>query len=311
MTNRALVADPTHPVTMREAEVPEPTADSRHVVIEVHHASLNHGDLNDATSGRISPGGVLGSDVAGIVTQAATNGSGPAVGARVVALAVGGFAERVAVDVDSVAVVPNGVQLSVASGLPVAGLAALRTLRASGSVLGRRVLVTGASGGVGSFAIQLAAASGAYVVASVGSVDRGENLRDLGASEVVVALEGVVDPVDVVIDSVGGSLLARAWTLLAQGGILQSVGWTSEEQAVLEPYATVGPGKTLSSYLTVGPVGSDLQVLVDLVADGVLSVPVGWQGEWGRITEATEALRGRAVSGKAILDFAGGLGVNG
>lgn len=173
MPNRALVADPTHRTGMRESDVPEPSPTGRQLVIEVHHVSLNRGDLNDVASGRIPPGAVLGSDIAGVVSRAAAGGGGPGVGARVIALAVGGFARRVAVDVDSVALVPDQVGLSSAAGLPVAGVAALRSLRSFGSSLGKRVLVTGASGGVGTFAVQLAAVSGAYVIALVGSIARG------------------------------------------------------------------------------------------------------------------------------------------
>jgi len=102
-----------------------------------------------------------------------------------VALARGAFADRAAVEVDALAEVPRSVDLSEAAALPVAGLAALRALRAVGPLLGRRVLITGASGGVGQFAVQLAARAGAYVIASVGSADRGEGLATKGADQVV------------------------------------------------------------------------------------------------------------------------------
>ena len=210
MAIRALVADPTAAVTMRMADVPEPQPRADQLVVEVRHVSLNYGDLMDAVSGRIPPGGVLGSDLAGVVVEAAADGSGPAVGARIVALAEGAYAERVAVATSSVAELPDAVELAVAAALPVAGLAGLRTLRAAGSLLGRRVLVTGASGGVGRFAVQRAAAGGAHVIASVGSTARGDGLSELGADEVVVGLSGIERPVDVVLDNVGGPQLVAA-----------------------------------------------------------------------------------------------------
>jgi NADPH:quinone reductase-like Zn-dependent oxidoreductase len=305
MAVQALVADPTIPVTMRMAEIPEPEPALDQVVIEVHHVSLNHGDLNDARSGRIPPGGVLGSDVAGVVVRAVGDGSGPAEGARVVALAEGGFAERVAVGVASVAEVPEWVSLRAAAALPVAGLAALRSLRACGSLLGKRALVTGASGGVGRFAVQLAAAAGAHVVASVGSSERMVGLSDLGADDVVVGLEGVDSPVHAVIDAVGGQQMVEAWGLLAPGGKLQSIGWTSGEPAVFQPYSTVGPAKSLSSYLTYAPCDEDLAILVELVGARELEVPVSWSGSWERFAEVLEAMRERRVDGKAVLDVAG------
>ena len=298
---RALIVDPSAPEALRLAAVADPVAGPSQVLIDVHHVSLNYGDLNDARSGRVPVGAVLGSDAAGVVVQAAADG-GPRVGTRVAALASGAFAERAAVDVGAVAAVPPSVDLAEVATLPVAGLAALRALRAAGLVLDKRVLITGASGGVGRFAVQLAAHAGAHVIASVGSLARGEGLARAGAEEVVVGLDGVDQPVDVVLDNVGGPQLVEAWTLLAPGGNLQSIGWTSGEPAVFDPYSTVGPPKTLSSFLNAGEAGPDLATLVKFVADGSLCVEIGWRGTWDRIAEAVRALSGRRVSGKAVLD---------
>jgi len=301
MSVRALVVDPSAPAAVRLAEVPDPVPGPGQVLVDVSHASLNYGDLNDARSGRVPVGAVLGSDAAGVVVQAAADGTGPAVGARVVALTSGAFSERVAINVGALAEVPKGLDLAKAVALPVAGVAALRSLRAAGLGSGKRVLVTGASGGVGRFAVQLAARAGAHVIASAGSTARGEGLVDLGADEVLIGLDGLEQPVDVVIDSVGGPQLVAAWGLLAPGGSVQSVGWTSGQPAVFPPYATVGPTKSLTSFVIEGDAGPDLAVLTELAAEGALTVEIGWQGSWDRFTEAAEALRGRRVSGKAVL----------
>ena len=91
------------------------------------------------------------------------------VGARVVTFGwAAGWAELRAVDTGELAVLPDGVDHDAAAALPVAGVTALRALRRLGPVLGRRVLITGASGGVGRFAVQLAARAGAHVVAAAG-----------------------------------------------------------------------------------------------------------------------------------------------
>lgn len=300
----ALIVDPEAEDGVRLGEVEEPEPGPSELVVEVQHVSLNRGDLNDARSGRVPPGAVLGSDVAGVVVAAAAadGGRGPAVGARVVGLAPGAFAQRCAVDIGMVAAVPADVDLAVAAALPVAGLAAFRALRAGGAGPGRRVLVTGASGGVGRFAVQLAAVAGAHVIAAVGSEARRAGLAEAGADEVLVGLEHVDGPVDVVVENVGGSVLVAAWSLLAPGGSLQSVGWTSGEPAVFPPYSTVGPARSLTSFLIDGPVGADLAALVDLVAAGRLDVPVGWRGPWHDIHAAAAALRDRSVDGKAVLD---------
>jgi NADPH:quinone reductase len=299
---RALVADPSRPQAVRLAEVAEPVAGPGQVLVEVHHASLNYGDLNDARSGRVPPGAVLGSDVAGVVLQAGDGG--PAPGSRVVALAPGAFGERVVAEAGSLAEVPATVGLAQAAGLPVAGVAALRALRAAGPLLGRRVLITGASGGVGRFAVRLASIAGGHVIAAVGSAARGEGLAEAGADEVVVGLQGIGTPVDVVLDSVGGPHLVAAWQLLAPGGSLQSIGWVSGEPAVFPPYSTIGLPKSLTSFLIEGAVAAELDSLVRLVEKGHLTVEIGWRGSLDRFADAARALRGRRINGKAILDVA-------
>jgi NADPH:quinone reductase len=303
MSIQALIVDPAASNAIRMAEVAEPAAGPTTALIQVRHLSLNHGDLNDARSGRIRPGGILGSDAAGVVAEAAHDQSGPQVGARVVGLAQGAFAERIAVGVHSLAEVPESVDLAEAAALPVAGLAALRALRAAGPLLGRRVLITGASGEVGGLAVQLAAHAGAHVVASVGSVARGQGLAERGAGEVVVGLDGLDRPVDVVLENVGGPQLVAAWRLLAPGGSLQSIGWASGEPAVFPPYSTIGPAKTISSFLNEGDASEDLLTLVGMLADRSLSVEIGWRGRWEQFTEAVETIQGRRLTGKAVLDI--------
>ena len=131
---RAIIVDPSAPAALRLGDVPEPAVGPGQLLLEVRHASLNHGDLNDARSGRVTPGGVLGSDSAGVVVQAAADGTGPAAGTRVVALAPGAFAQRVAVEADALAEVPPSVDLAKAAAFPVAGVAALRALGPAGAV---------------------------------------------------------------------------------------------------------------------------------------------------------------------------------
>jgi NADPH2:quinone reductase len=300
---RAVIADPSAPSAIAFADVPEPRARPNQVVLDVHHVSLNRGDLNDARSGRVPAGAVLGSDAAGVVSQEAADSGGPALGSRVVALTPAAFAERAVVDVGALATVPDSVDLAETAVLPVAGLAAFRALRAAGAVLGKRVLVTGASGGVGCFAVELASGAGAQVIASVGSAARAAGLRERGAAEVTVGLQGIERPVDVVLDTVGGPQLVEAWQLLAPGGSLQSIGWTSAEPAVFPPYATVGPAKSLSAYLNVPPYGADLAVLVQLMREARLTHEIGWRGPFDRIADAVDRLRTRELRGKALLDL--------
>ncbi|MDQ7809112.1 zinc-binding dehydrogenase [Amycolatopsis sp. A133] len=298
---RAIVVDPDVPGALRLGRVAEPQAAPNQVVLEVRHISLNRGEV--AFAGRRPAGTVHGYDAAGVVVRAAADGTGPAVGTNVAAFGVGAWAQQMAVETTAVAEVPVQVDLADAAAVPMAGLTALRTLRTR-SILGRRVLVTGAAGGVGRYAVQLAALGGAHVIASIGSTPRAAGLTELGAHEVVVGLKGVDRPVDLIIDNVGGPQLAAAWELLAPGGGVQNVGWASDEPAVFEPYSLffIGPAKTMSTFGDIREVGPDLATLLDFLAAGKLSPEVAWRGSWERVTEAAQALLDRRIAGKAVLD---------
>src|SRR5437773_6595704 len=160
---RAVVVDPAAPgkLAIRPVELRDPDRDE--VAIRVTAISLNRGETRRALQ-VAEPGWRPGWDFAGIVERAAADGSGPAVGARVVGLLPSGaWAERVNCRSHAVATLPDGCSDAQAATLPVAGLTALHALRQGGLLLGRKVLVDGASGGVGHLACQLALAAGALV----------------------------------------------------------------------------------------------------------------------------------------------------
>jgi NADPH:quinone reductase-like Zn-dependent oxidoreductase len=302
---RALIHDPAAPNGLRLADVPDPVPGPTEALVEVAATSLNFGEVTYLNGRPV--GSVPGWDASGVVVTAAAEGGGPPVGARVVTFGwSGGWAQRRAVDVAELAVLPDTVEHAPAAALPVAGVTALRALRRLGAVVGRRVLVTGASGGVGRFAVQLAARAGAQVIASVGSAERGRGLRELGAASIVVdpELADVTQPVYGVIDNVGGPLLARSYALLSPGGLALSVGMASLQPTTINfEHARNHNGGALLEAFTIGAgVGPDLAYLADLLAAGELDAQVGWQGSWERVDEAVEALRGRRVLGKAVLE---------
>src|SRR4051794_14590464 len=186
---RAVVYDPQAPANLRLTEVQEPVAAESEALIDVRATALNFGEVHWIDRMR-KPGEVPGWDAAGVVIQPAADGSGPEVGSRVVGFdGAGGWAQQRAVPTENLAVLPDSVDFGQAAALPVAGVTALQALRALGPVVGRRVLITGASGGVGRFAVQLAARAGAHVIAAVGSAARGAGLAELGAAEVTVGLD--------------------------------------------------------------------------------------------------------------------------
>src|SRR5262249_58845834 len=105
-----------------------------------------------------------------------------------------GWAERAIVPSHRMAALPDNVSFAAAASLPVAGLTALRTLRHGAPLLGKRVLITGAAGGVGNLAVQLAARSGARGTAVVGNAERARVLDRLGAAEVVTTIDAPARP---------------------------------------------------------------------------------------------------------------------
>jgi NADPH:quinone reductase len=137
------------------------------------------------------------------------------------------------------------------------------------------------------------------VIAVTSSAGQAE---ELGADEVVTSIEEVDEPVDLVLDNVGGPGLVAAWERLAPGGSVQCIGWSSGEPATFPPYAMVATGRSLSSFVITGPVGTDLANLVRMVEQRSLRVEIGWRGPLTRVADAVQALRDRQFTGKAVLD---------
>src|SRR5580692_9346074 len=162
-TIRAIVVDPAAPerLAIKPVELRDPDRDE--VQVKVTAVSLNRGETRRAVQ-QAEPGWRPGWDFAGVVEREAADGSGPAKGTRVVGLLPNGaWAERVNCRSHAVVALPDAVSDAQAATLPVAGLTALHALRQGGLLLGRKVLVDGASGGVGHLACQLAHAAGALV----------------------------------------------------------------------------------------------------------------------------------------------------
>lgn len=301
----ALVASPGSETGVEPRDVPEPTPAADEAIIAVRAISLNRGEINRLTSAEA--GWRPGWDLAGVVAQSARSGKGPADGTRVVGFMPGGaWAERVAVPLARLTELPDAVSFAAASTLPVAGLTALRTLRHGGLLLGRRVLITGAAGGVGRFAVQLAARADARVTAVAGSPERGGGLRELGATEIITAIESAAGPFDLILESVGGPSLAAALGLIAAGGTIVTFGNSSRQDTTINIGAFYGKsGARIIGYSLLAPVlepfGPDLAYLALLVAQNLLDPQIGYQGSWRAIGEAMAALRNRQVQGKAVL----------
>jgi len=302
----AVVNTPHHRTPAELREVPEPVPAAGEALVAVHAFSLNRGELRSFRNNE--EGWRPGQDIAGMVLRQAADGSGPPAGARVVALmGEAGWAQRAGVPTQRLAVLPEEVSLAQAATLPVAGLTALRTLRFGAPLLGRRVLITDAAGGVGHLAVQLAARSGAPVTAVIGSSERGTGLRELGAVEVVQGMENAEGRFALILESAGGASLAAAIRLIAPKGIVVVFGNSSGEPTTLgfADFRGAPNARVQSfSYFTSDPEGrfsEDLALLVALVADGSLRPQIGAERSWRDITSVAEDLRERRVRGKAVL----------
>src|SRR5712691_9143766 len=224
----AIVNTPSGPEPVAIREAAEPELRPEEALVAVRAFSLNRGELRLF---QVRPEGWRpGQDIAGVVLRAAADGSGPAAGTRVVALCDWeGWAERAAVPVRRMAPIADNVAFAAAAALPVAGLTALRALRHGAPLLGKRVLSTGAAGGVGNLAVQLAARSGAPVTAIVGSAERARILDGLGATEIVTRIENAQGRFGLVLEAAGGASLKAAIERVEARGTVVVFGNSSGE----------------------------------------------------------------------------------
>lgn len=301
----AVVNTPGGAAPVAIGEVPEPEPKPGEALVAVQAFSLNRGEMRLFQVRHA--GWRPGQDIAGVVVRQAADGSGPSAGTRVVCLTDWeGWAERAAVPSHRMAPLPDNVSFAQAASLPVAGLTALRTLRHGAPLLGKRVLITGAAGGVGNLAVQLAARSGARVTAVVGSAARAAVLDGLGAAEVVIAIEQAQGRYALILESAGGASLTAAIERVEAKGVVVIYGNSSGEATPLD-FRMFGDHQNARlqgfHYFTCEPeekFGPDLALLVSLVGDGSLK-PRIVEHDWHEIPTVGARLLGRGVAGKAIF----------
>lgn len=252
-------------------------------------------------------------EVSGVVAALGYGTTGVAVGDEVYGLTDwyrdGAAAEYVAVDARNLAPKPASIDHARAAAVPLAGLTAWQALFDHGGLTrGQTVLIHGAAGGVGTFAVQLAHAAGARVVAT-GHAPARELVTSLGADEFVdVARTRFEDAagqggVDLVLDLVGGDVLDRSWSALARGGVLVSV------VAVPSAEAAARHG-VRAMFFVVEPNRAELGELARRIDAGALRVVVGAVLPLASGRAAFDAKRAGGVSGKSVLDVGGAPGVS-
>jgi NADPH2:quinone reductase len=307
---QAIVIDPQTSVRLGFQTVEAPQPQANEALIRVKAISLNRGEVIYLVHG--TAGTRLGWDLAGVVEQAAADGSGPAQGTRVVGLLPSGaWAEQVAVPTNTLAELPSSVSFAQAAALPMAGLTALYAIEHGGNLIARPVLVAGASGGVGLFACRLATLAGAKVVGQTRQSSSASLVQEAGTDHVVVdeniAAAKEFGPYHLIIDQLGGRTLAEVMTQLAPGGICVSVGALAGSDVPLDrARVRQVPGARLDFFnlwfeFRREPASLGLQRLVSLVGTGKLTPPLGMEAGWHEIGRVAQALIDRQFPGKAVL----------
>lgn len=307
------------PAVMTIEEVVAPTVGDDQVLVRVAAASVNPLDWHELTgtpwimrlqSGLRRPKVVgLGSDVAGTVEAVGSSVTHLAVGDAVFGAASGAFAELACGSVRSLVPLPSGVSMVDGAAVAVAGVTALQALRDKGGLRpGQSVLIIGASGGVGTFAVQLAKLMGATVTGSCSTANV-ELVRSLGADRVVdyCAEDALAaGPFDLIIDNAGAQSVRARRRALAPGGRCVVVG--GPKGTVLGPLAPMLRAVALSLFSTRKFVPfmakinrDDLTVLAGHLADGTVRPVVGHTVRFHDAAEALSRVGTGHTRGKVVV----------
>ncbi|WP_263247422.1 alcohol dehydrogenase catalytic domain-containing protein [Saccharopolyspora rosea] len=313
---RAVVIDSRG--TFQLEQRPEPVGPGT-VVVRVRAAGLNAADLQQARGDYPAPPGwpaeVPGLEVAGEVEQIGSGVAEFAPGDRVMALVGGGgHAERIAVPADLLLPVPEGLSWQEAAGFPEAFSTAWDALVAQAGVrAGDRVLVTGAAGGVGTAAVQVAAVSGAHTVASVRRPELHDRVRALapdGRVDVVTPdQEAAHAPYDVIVELVGGEECLQRVALLRSRGTILVVGVQAGTTAPLRMFDLMLARAHLIGTTIRGRAPAEKALLaasvrtsvVPLLARGMVRVPVDTAFPFEEFADAYARLAGPGKFGKVVL----------
>lgn len=308
---RAVRAAPGSPQCLEVAEVEERPPFSNEALVRVTAFSLNRGEVRRAE--RADRPIRIGWDIAGVVERAAADSSSPPEGARVVGFSprMEGWAERAPILGTYLCPIPDGVSDAAAATLPVAGLTALHSIDAGDCLIGSRVLVTGATGGVGVFAAQLARIGGADVVSQIRREDQRAFADRIGLGALVVSPDGsgieATGPYRLVVDGIAGPILEAGVRALGPEGLAVCYGVTAAPaiSVAVGDFMTRGLARILGFHLyyksEIAPPRDHLARLLHLVEHGRLDTAIEREASWEEVARTADDLIERRFPGKAVL----------
>jgi NADPH2:quinone reductase len=308
------------PEVLVPVAVPDPEPGPGEVLIEVSHADtiFLETQLRAGWGGEyfaLTPPYVPGGGVAGHVRALGPGAGTQWLGRRVAAFVDGSYAERALAPAAALTPVPDGLDLPAAAALVHDGVTAMGLLERTALATGDRVLILGASGGMGTLLVQLAHARGARVVAAARGTEKQALVRQLGADETVdvsaqdwperarTALGGAAD---IVLDGVGGSLGAAALPLTAPGGRFSAHGAPTGDFAALDRADAARRGITVYGIADAQyPADEIVRLRTAAFAEaaaGRLAPVIGERVPLEEAARAHRLIEGRGVVGKVVLD---------
>lgn len=292
---------------MQYEDAPRPTPKEDEILIRVLAAGINPVDagLRAGRFGRVTLPFTPGSDVSGVVEavgeKVTTFKTGDPVYAFLSLGTGGGYAEYAVVSENQAAPKPASLSHEQAAAVPLAASTAWQALVDTAKLeQGQTVLIHGGSGGVGAFAVQIAKARGAKVIATASTRNQ-QFLKELGADVAIdytaQQFEGVAKDVDIILDTVGGETQKRSITVLKKGGILVSIVG-GPDRAAFEAAGVRGVG------ILVRPDANTLQELSKLIEAGQMKVHVSQTFPLSDAAKAHEQIATKHTRGKIVLKVA-------
>jgi NADPH:quinone reductase-like Zn-dependent oxidoreductase len=294
------------PSAIKISSIEAPTAGKGQVLVRVQAAGVNgldwkvrEGYVRDAFPLQLPT--VLGIELAGVVEAVGADVTQLRKGDRVMGPrgGLGAYADLVAVDEANLTLMPDSLSFVNAAALPVASVAAWQSLNFAGPVqAGQRILIHGAAGGLGGFAVQYAHRAGAVVFATTLEA-HADYVRGLGADHVIAydkeQFEASARDIDLVLDYVGGEVLNRSWSVLAEDGVIVSTA----SPAIL---ASTPAGRRGLWFMNT-PDAARLQSIAEDVAHGRLQSKVNAVVRFDELPEAIERNRTQPQIGKTVVNF--------